>query len=657
MDTDDILTDPVLRLGYDFYGFEGVEIIKRIRMQREQQNRKNAANVELEGESDDDDDGAEASLYDRLEKLIARDPILAREELTQFMNQHEYHQKLLEDQQVQLSCTLEFPPVIDLRKLYFAGKDYIARADRNRAAMIRGKTPQEIEYINLRVEQEKRIVDYQINRIKDSQKAEVGFTLAGMESSMSRHMTGDVSIRPKWSMTMGGSANLMFADVEKIDKITGQKENAHRDPASLFANILFQPVPDSQVYATANMSNDQSAQYVVGSARTFANKSAFRYHVTILPTTSLKSPLIFNLRSDRHIKDLGMTSFGLSIGGNFDILQWNAGIQKSFGTLHTHRGTAKMNIGLLQGNSLKLGYKYRRQKDTWLQEYMTVPKRVEVSASVSQFPKAEGMITQEFTSLASHPTLGFGFEHDINLGLWTWIWEWTYQGSTFRVPVPVLSLGTIVDPASYYAKRVYYAIYCLFVQTLIADMLGDEEPKTIDIALDETPSLSSDLSTTKEEAHANQQLFLMRSTAEKKTNSEMKRNGLVIRRAVYWVQRRHPSRTGSRFISLDATTQLQFWVTESKLVVPALPKSSWMGFYKLEEPHANKTMKIWRWQFWKRWGNKRSVTPNEEKQEPRLTIRYVYQEFVYEITIADTEEITLPNSKAVLIGPSSVILD
>ena len=630
-------------------------------MQREQQNRKTAAaaaaQVQDEDSDSDDDDEAEASLYDRLERLIARDPILAREELTQFMNQHEYHQKLIEDHQVQLSCSMEFPPVIDLRKLYFGGKDYLGRADRNRVNMIRGKSPEEIQYINLRVEQEKRIVDYQIGRIKDSQKAEVGFTLAGMETAMSRAMTGDASLRPKWSMTMGGSANLMYPDVEKIRKIVGKEEHAADDPASLFVNMLYQPIPNSQIYVTANMSNDQTAQYVVGSSRTFADKSAFRYHVTILPTTSLKSPLIFNMRSDRHIKTVGMISCGLSIGGTGDILQWNAGVQKSSGPLHTHRGTAKLNVGLLQGNSLKLGYKYRRQKESWLQEYITIPKRIEMNATLSQFPKVETTVTQEFTSLATHPTLAFGFEHDINLGLWTWIWEWTYQGSSFRVPIPVLAVGTIVDPMSYYAKRAYYAIYCLLVQALIADMLRDEGPKAVDVVPEESPSLSTDLSKTKEDTHASFQLKLMKETAEKKTRNEALKNGLVIRKALYWMQRPKATSSGScRTLSYDATTQLQFWVVNSRLVIPALPKSKWMGFYSLEDPFDKKTRSHWNWQFWRKW-KRRAVAPAAEKQEPRLTIRYVYQDYVYEITVRDTEEIILPSSKAVLIGPASVIVE
>ena len=136
-----------------------------------------------------------------------------------------------------------------------------------------------------------------------------------------------------------------------------------------------------------------------------------------------------------------MTSSGISVGGNGKPLQWGASWENFQGKTNIHKYSAKVSMGLLQGNSLELSYKFRAQKDYWLDEYITMPKQIQISTILSGFPKIEGMVTQEFSCLATHPTLGFGMEHDVALGCWTWVWEWTYQNSSFRIPIPVLHLG------------------------------------------------------------------------------------------------------------------------------------------------------------------------------------------------------------------------
>jgi hypothetical protein len=255
---DDILTDPVLRLAYDHYGGEGVDLIRRIRRQREQQNRKAAA-ADLEGEESDEEDEDESNLYERLERLMSTNPVQAREELQQFIEQYEYHQRLVEENQVHLSCSMEFPPVIDLKNLFFDGRDYLKMVESSRSIQTHGLSPEERAYVKDRIKQERGLVDYQINRIRDSQKAEVGFTLSSVQQPTSNAMTGETPV-PKWSMTMGGSSHRVYPDVQKIVLLAGKKEKDQEHPSSLFVNMLFQPVPDSQIYATANMSNDQANQ-------------------------------------------------------------------------------------------------------------------------------------------------------------------------------------------------------------------------------------------------------------------------------------------------------------------------------------------------------------------------------------------------------------
>ena len=214
----------------------------------------------MEGEESDEEDEDESNLYERLERLMSTNPIQAREELQEFIEQYEYHQRLVEENQVHLSCSIEFPPVIDLKNLFFDGRDYLKAVEGNLSRQTHGLSAEERAYVKDRIKQERGLVDYQINRVRDSQKAEVGFTLSSVQQPTTNAMTGETPLQPKWSMTMGGSAHRVYPDVQKIVLLAGKKEKEQEHPASVFVNVLFQPVPDSQIYATANMSNDQSNQ-------------------------------------------------------------------------------------------------------------------------------------------------------------------------------------------------------------------------------------------------------------------------------------------------------------------------------------------------------------------------------------------------------------
>lgn len=251
-----------MRLAYDHYGEEGVDLIKRIRQQRDQQQRhRKTTVVDMDDDEEQNgDDEVSANLYERLEKLLSTNPLQAREELQRFMEQYDYHERLVDENQVHLSCSMEFPPVIDLTNVFFQARDYLKLVDGNRALHANNGNQEERQYLELRVKQERSLVDYQINRIRDSQKAEVGFSLSSVQPRMTSAFTGETPLQPKWSMTMGGSTNLIYPDVAKIVKLIGKKQEKQNHPASLFVNLIFQPVPASQIYATVNLSNNQAHQ-------------------------------------------------------------------------------------------------------------------------------------------------------------------------------------------------------------------------------------------------------------------------------------------------------------------------------------------------------------------------------------------------------------
>lgn len=383
--------------------------------------------------------------------------------------------------------------------------------------------------------------------------------------------------------------------------------------------------------------------------------------MTFLTKSPLDTNLILNLKSYRPIKQYGMLSTGVSVGGNGQLLQWNSQWEGQRGAANLHRYSAKAAIGMMQGNSLELTYKLRAQKNTWLDEYITIPKLIEATAVMSGFPKLSGMVTQEFTSLATHPTLGFGMEHDITLGTWTWIWEWTYQNSTFRVPIPVLRLGTISDP-SFYSRKMYYGIYNLLVQAMVADLFQDvteqRSPNEEEVQNPATQDYTISEYKTKKEAAL--QVSLMARVAESKRFAESRReNGLVILRATYWLESRSADgNTAGRVASMDATRQLQFWVTNGRLSLSSFPKSSLLGFYNLEtesRTHGSSKTK-WDWRVWRRWTRRSGRNlQHEGPKTAQLTIRYSSCGYVYEITVGENEIVLLPSKRSQLLGHASSV--
>mmetsp|Transcript_32654 Transcript_32654/g.43403 ORF Transcript_32654/g.43403 Transcript_32654/m.43403 type:complete len:646 (-) Transcript_32654:165-2102(-) len=202
---------------------------------------------------------------------------------------------------------------------------------------------------------------------------------------------------------------------------------------------------------------------------------------------------------------------------------------------------------------------------------------------------------------------------------------------------------------------------------------------------------------------AMQQMELMKKPAQaKKEEEERKENGLVILKAMYGLEPNNKAtatvvREGRkrRGDVLDVTVQLQFWVMNSSLRLPACTKSNMLGFYdvRLSSPsilarennekanvdHENeggifrKTVL-----FCKKAlssmpiplsTNSRESTaavmgengPQQQLQNvssgdvPMLTVRYKFGNGVYEITIHDEEELILPSPKAFCLGSSDLI--
>jgi curved DNA-binding protein CbpA len=693
----DVLIDPVLRLAYDYYGEDGVELVRRVQQQqREQQTRREEQrrNSNVGGDEEDDDDEAKdtdyeedcdrdaddaddeermLNLYEKLEHLLVgqKNVSKARDELDTFMEQHDYQQNLTEDNYVQLGVSMNFPPAVPLKPVLYQGRDYLRYVQKN----ILSKPPvdkEERDYFRQRIFQERRLIDYQISQLRSGQKADVGFTLSSVQPPRNNHhqkkqQQNQHPIQPsKWSMAVGCSTNLVYPGVAEIANMAKEIESkkqqqdflkiAQKHPVSAFVNTSYTPSPQTQLFGTANLNNDNAShQYSLGSTHTFSNQTACRYGLTYLARSPLPddAPIIFNLKSYRHLQNIGTTSVGVSASSSGQMLQWNAKWEGSLTSKKyhfVHKTSVKGSIGMLQGNSVELGYNCRFPKShdeaqnnkssknnqktvyEWLDAKFTLPKKIEVSTVLGHFKKITAMVTHEIGSLATHPTLAFGMEHDVSLGRWAWIWEIQYSQSTFRIPIPILQLGSVSDPRSFYLQKFYYGIYCLLLQSMLADLLGDEDDENAQnhdrYRFDASESSvgerlrnqtsqgggedSSSVGVViKTKAEAEKQLALMKPVAEKKRcrESQLRQQdqsgsygidrdgdgGLIILGATYWQTFRQKNDDESdgngdgeaeswlhEVISMDATVQLQFWVNKSKLIIPdRIPKSSWMGFYNL----------------------------------------------------------------------------
>eukprot|EP00934_Nitzschia_sp_Nitz4_P005878 Nitzschia sp. Nitz4//scaffold32_size149145//81247//83638//NITZ4_002884-RA/size149145-augustus-gene-0.51-mRNA-1//-1//CDS//3329548084//5868//frame0 len=654
----DILIDPVLRLTYDEFGEEGVTLVKELQQRyRERETRKDAQGQTTLPDDEDHDDHEQlgATLYHRLEKLLQHNKRdLAVQELRQFMEQHHYDEEMTEHNQVQLNCNMQFPPAVDLTTLFQAGQAHLQQFKRINVQRARGLPREERAEIQEFVMAEGRLLDYQINKIRDTQKATVGFTLSSLQPRTVINHTGE-AVPPKWSMAMGASTDYVYPNVAEVAEMAGKKVGPQRHPASTFINTVYQPIPNSQINVTANLSNDQSHQFVLGTARTFVNRSSHRYSITYLAKSPLKTKFIWNFKSFRHIKDVGMASGGLSVGANGKVLGWNAKVEAMKGANKAHKLSAKVSAGAMQGNALELSYKLKCKKRTWYDQYLRLPKTIEATAVLSSFPRLEAMFTQDLTSLANDCALSFGLEHDISLGCWTWIWEWSYNDSTFRVPIPVLLLGSVADPVAYYAQKIYYAFYALLIQSSIADVLCEEDKSEDEKeALKARKNTTSALKNKKTKEEADQQLSLLQGASEQKRAVEVgNENGLVILEATYWLEGQDGVDT--RMVTMDARVQLQFWVTNGRLSLPAVSKSTLLGFYDLETQLAGGSKsKQWQWQEWKRWIFPQA-SPVPMNAIPHLTVRYAYQGNTYEISILDSDALVLPNPNAECLGDSDVV--
>ena len=226
--------------------------------------------------------------------------------------------------------------------------------------------------------------------------------------------------------------------------------------------------------------------------------------------------------------------------------------------------------------------------------------------------------------------VGMGVRYDSRQGL-SWLFTWIRGDVIIRIPIFI----TIIKHPLDHFQSCLLAAVSYGVQELIARLY-----KLDDVGNGDSISKQIKMSRSKARADAENEKKLMERQAKSRRALEEETSGLVITKALYYVPLRD---------SLDVTTQLQFWVENSSLDLPALSKQNLLGFCKVggdSSTSDDADATTW-WQFWKSPPVKiQSKLERRMPTTPLLKVQYDYGGSSYEITIKDEEPLSLPSNVA-----------
>jgi hypothetical protein len=173
--------------------------------------------------------------------------------------------------------------------------------------------------------------------------------------------------------------------------------------------------------------------------------------------------------------------------------------------------------------------------------------------------------------------------------------------------------------------------------------------------------------------NALKQRDVMEKQAKRIAKDESDRGGLVIVKAVYgvmdggthkWIPRRNGNGVAPKLCALNATTQLQFWVNDGSLHMPAVSKKNMLGFYDVlacvrdedrrlsDSDTSEKTnqqlsfyQKAFSW-FTKQWKESPKLSDIHRDLRVVLFIQYKWEDKLYEVMFEDDEAVELPSPRA-----------
>lgn len=251
--------------------------------------------------------------------------------------------------------------------------------------------------------------------------------------------------------------------------------------------------------------------------------------------------------------------------------------------------------------------------------------------------------------------LSLGVRHIAATGL-SALFQLERSGVNLNVPI----LVSTPMSREYALKSIYVTLFMSLIDAVVGENLNENDllrkTKSNRMNLDEMQLVTGKkvsvqthedklLEREKKRRDRLQQIQLMsRSASLKMEKEQSKEDGLVILLARYEV-------SGGE--SIDVTVALQFWVMNSSLHLPSMTKSNMLGFYDVRPEDNLQTDDS----FWSRWTKILKECMNGMKNHqntsaaiPTLTVRYRYGKSVYEVTVLDHEELSIPSTSAMRLG-------
>jgi hypothetical protein len=234
-----------------------------------------------------------------------------------------------------------------------------------------------------------------------------------------------------------------------------------------------------------------------------------------------------------------------------------------------------------------------------------------------------------------HSWVGLAVEHS-RKGL-SWIFSFIRGDITIRVPVMIVPVS---HDFTYAMQGVSLSLLAGLVQEAVKELWGQADAGDTHKEIQQT---ERHLKKGKAKAEAQLQKELMVKQAKMRTKIEDDKAGLVIKRAVYWVP------GGDTW---DVTTQLQFWVNESTLALPASSKRDLLGFYDVSANSLQPEEGSASW--WSGFFEIEEPKHVNVNKVPKLRVEYNFNDSPFWIVISDNDPLSLPSSKGVIMPENTI---
>jgi len=425
----------------------------------------------------------------------------------------------------------------------------------------------------------------------------------------------------KWGMTIGGQSSVKNGE--------GQ--------ASGQVSVGYSPVEGTDMNFDVDLGED--FKFTVGSSRLLSTRTFMATSISTIPKSD---QLALSVSSYRGLFRNSVHGFwAVGVGSDFSLHYGILTLTTVPKDPSVPKCTAKLNLGA-ESFPLKLSA-----------EHKFSPKH-SGRASYGWGSSGFELMLMSTRALSGYSSFSIGVRHGTDRGL-SWLLRIRRGDISFSVPILVSS----VNSPGYSFKVVYLSLLSHLIDESIGELIEEGRQELMgekeDSASEKKAALQKEeslMEQNKARRDAQQQAQLMEMPASKKRETEKERRGLVIVRGTY-------SAEGGE--TLDVTTQLQFWVVDSKLRLPSTSKSNMLGFYDVRRNKSLSGVSIastavgWKSIVERFWPGLIELPAQKEGPLPNLKVRYSFQGGTYEVSIADDEELALPSAEALRLGGSDLV--